>query len=110
MTHEELENYINGFQPQQREAIYKQIIDSELLAKAFETSEGKLILNSGVDLITSNVLQIVRYCSDNPPEDAVKRLYPFASEINTTYKLMTDWAKILIRGSEHKEKAIKKGR
>ena len=105
MTHDELESYINHFQEHQREAIFKQILDSELLAKAFETSEGKAILNNAVDLIASNVMQIVRYCSEGSAADAAIKVNPYANEINTTYKLMTDWAKTLIRGSEHKTKA-----
>lgn len=107
MTHEQLEAYISGFNENQRETVYKQILDAELLRKAFETSEGKMILNNSVDLITSNVMQIVRYCAENNPSDATMKIYPYAQEINTTYKLMTDWAKTLIRGSEHKERAEK---
>ena len=37
----------------------------------------------------------------------VAELINAGREINTTYKLMTDWAKILIRGGEHREKAEK---
>ena len=107
MTHEELENYISGFREHQREDIYKQIVDSELLAKAFETAEGKRILSSAVELITSNTIQIVRYCSEGPPAEATTKIYSYANEINTVFKLLNDWAKILIRGNEHKEKAGK---
>jgi hypothetical protein len=105
MTHEELEQYINNFQPNQREQIAKAIIDSELLRKAFETSEGKAILNSAVDLVSSNVNSIVRSCSKTAPEAASVEIYSHANEINTIYKLMTDWATILMRGTEHKDKA-----
>ena len=105
MTHDELSEYINKFQPNQRETIFKQILDSDLLAKAFETSEGRAVLNNAVDLIASNVTQIIRYCAESPPKDAVLSIYPHATEINTTYKLMQDWARILIEGSEHKFKA-----
>ena len=105
MTHEELENYINNFNENQRENVYKQIMDSELLRKAFETSEGKNILNSAVDLITQNVMTIVKNSSNRKTE--VSELICAGREINTAYKLMTDWAKILIRGGEHREKAEK---
>lgn len=107
MNHDTLEVYLEKFRENQREEIYKQIIDSELLRKAFETREGKLILGSAVDLITSNTIQIVRYCSEGKPADATAKIYPYASEINTVYKLMNDWAKILIRGGEHIEAAEK---
>ena len=107
MTHDELENYINGFRENQREVVYKQILDSEILAKAFSTSEGKLILDSAVDLITSNVMSIVKNCGDREVE--ITEVRDSAREINTTHKLMTDWAKILIRGNEHKNKIDKLG-
>jgi len=106
MRHDQLEGYINGFRENQREVVYKQIIDSELLEKAFSTSEGKLILDSAVDLIASNVMSIVSNCSG---EANIEKVMDSAVEINTTYKLMTDWAKILIRGSEHKDKINKLG-
>ncbi|MHC4525148.1 MAG: hypothetical protein ACYSU8_06400 [Planctomycetota bacterium] len=104
MTHEQLERYISKFHEHQRETIYKQILDSELLKTAFETREGKMILNNAVDLITSNVISIVTICSDGGENDALRK---HSTEINTTYKLMTEWAKIIIRGSEHKDKAEK---
>ena len=109
MTHDELENYINSFRENQRETVYKQIIDSDLLEKAFSTSEGKLILDSAVDLITSNVIKIVRQCAEVKPDKFETYVYPYAMEINIAYKLMTDWAKILIRGSEHKTNIDKLG-
>ena len=104
MTHDQLESYINNFNEHQRENVYKQIIDAELLRKAFETSEGKNILNSAVDLITQDVITIVRECSETGDDSKLKDA---VREINTTYKLMSDWAKILIRGGEHREKAEK---
>jgi hypothetical protein len=107
MTHDELENYINSFNEHQREAVYKHIIDSELLEKAFSTSEGKLILDSAVDLIASNVMKIVKECGNSAENEGLLR--DAAWEINTTYRIMTDWAKILIRGSEHKNKIDKLG-
>lgn len=102
MTHDELENYISHFKEHQREHILKQILDSELLEKAFSTSEGKLILNSAVDLIASNVMSIVKNCGEREVE--IVEVKDSAREINITYKLMADWAKILIRGNEHKNK------
>jgi hypothetical protein len=107
MDHYQLEEYINSFRDHQREEIYKQIIDSKLLRAAFESKEGKAILGNCVDLITNNVIQIVRYCSENSPQDATGHLYSLSQEINTAYKLMSEWAKTLIRGSQHTEKAEK---
>ena len=105
MTHDQLETYINRFQEHLREEVAKQVVDSSILQKAFDTPAGKQILSSAVDLIAADVRGIVKSCTD-PSKDIgdVKR---FADEINTTYKLILDWAKILIRGNEHKENAEK---
>jgi len=105
MTHDQLESYINNFGPNQREHVYKQIIDAELLRKAFESSEGKNILNSAVDLIAQNVMNIVHNCDGGTAgtDEVIKS----AHIINTSYKLMSDWARILIEGGNHREKAEK---
>ena len=112
MTHDQLESYINNFGPNQREHVYKQIIDAELLRKAFESSEGKNILNSAVDLIAQNVMNIVRNCSAptrtlNGGTAGNDEVLKSAHIINTSYKLMSDWARILIEGGNHREKAEK---
>ena len=105
MTHDQLESYINNFGPNQREHVYKQIIDAELLRKAFESADGKNILNSAVDLITNNVIKLVKECCTETGDD--EKLKIAAREINTIYKLMCDWAMILTSGSKHREKAEK---
>ena len=99
MTHDELEEYINKFHPNKREAVLKSILDSELLEKAFSTAEGKAILNGAADLITANVMKIVKGSMTTELNGVVEA----AQEISTTHKLMTEWANILIRGSEHKK-------
>ena len=101
MTHEELGNYINGLPEIVRESALKEILDSDILAKAFETKDGRAILNSAADLIASDVMQIVRACTGQKSE---KLIVEASTEINTTYKLMTDWAKILIKGTDHRNK------
>ena len=105
MKHDELEDYINSFQFHQREVVYKQILDSEILEKAFSTTEGKLILNSAVDIITSNILKILDACIEKSDgDDLIADIYKHAAEINLAHKMMTEWAKILISGNGHKTK------
>ena len=106
MTHEELENYINNFRPEQRETVLKEILDSDILAKAFETKEGRVILNSAVDLISDNVMKIVKLAVESRDENPY--IVQTAREINTIYKLMTDWAAILTSGEGHKDKIKEK--
>lgn len=105
MTHEELEAYINNFHEVHRDTVYKEIIDSELLAKVFSMPEGKLILNSAVDLISADIMKITAACVKEDFD--YTKIVPLAYEINTTYKLMTEWARVLIKGDEHKQKATK---
>jgi hypothetical protein len=108
VTHDQLSEYINRFKEHNRETIAKQIIDSDLLARAFDTTEGKQILNSAIDLIASDVIGIVKLCTET--DDQFKqtcKIVDKAVEINTTYKLMKDWANILLIGREHKEQAEK---
>ena len=86
-----------------RESALKEILDSQILSEAFSTKDGKAILNSAADLIADNVMQIIRACTgDNGV--AQEGVQKNGREINTTYKLMTDWAKIIMRGQEHKSK------
>ena len=101
MKHDELEDYINSFQFHQREVVYKQILDSEILEKAFSTTEGKLILNSAVDIITGNILKILDACLE---DEAAAKIYKYTDEVNLAHKMMTEWAKILISGNGHKTK------
>ena len=105
MTHEDLENYINGFPEIVRESVLKEILDSDILVKAFETKEGKTILSSAAELINSNVMGIVAICNNtDKAEERDLVLKDLGNEINITYKLMVDWAKILIKGTDHRNK------
>jgi len=107
MTNNQLVNYINKFKDHQREEIYKKIVDSQLLQKAFETTEGKQILSGAIELITTNILQIVSGCCESVPGESNVKIYQCATEINTAYKLISDWARIIAHGEDHIKNAEK---
>ena len=103
ISHDELLDYLNNFKENQREAVYKAILDSNILESAFDTPEGKVILNNPIDVITDNVIKIVLACTDNKKTEAAQRVYPMALEINLAHKLLTKWARILSEGTKHKK-------
>ena len=71
---------------------------------AFSTSAGKLILNSAVDMITSNVIAIVNICRREPPEKAKEMIIIPANEISIADKMLKKWSDIMTKGDEHSEK------
>ena len=103
-SHEDLMRYLNNFKEEQREVIYKAILDSDMLEKALSSQEGKLVLNNAIEVIASNVISIVMTCSDKAPDEAAKEIYPKCLEINLAHKLMSNWAKIFVTGLKHKTK------
>jgi hypothetical protein len=108
MTHEELENYINDQPYIMRDTIFKEILDSDLLEKAFNTEAGKQILNSAVDIMTNSISKIIRACIDKQDiGNKINIIERESSQIDFADKMLREWAKILLRGSEHKDK-IKK--
>ena len=111
ITHDDLLEYLNRFKDEQREVVYKSILDSDILEKAFLQPEGKLILNQMVDVVTSNVINIIQKCADKDPKTASPAVYSHCMEINLAYKMLVGWAKILGAGKDHKKriKEIKNG-
>jgi hypothetical protein len=106
ISNEDLVEYLKNFNTNQKVDIYKSILDSEIIKKAFATPESKLILSSVVELVTSDILSIVAMCADKEPETAAKAIYPKCMEINLAYKLLAQWGKYL---QKEKKKEIKNG-
>ena len=106
IAHDKLEKYILTFRPSLQEVIWKNILDSNAQEKTLSSDAGRLLLNSVADSIAGNVLKIVDACIENPPEKI--DIYRYAIEINVAYKMVNEWSKTEIRGSEHKDK-IEKG-
>ena len=95
ISNEDLVEYLKDFNTNQKVEIYKSILDSEIVKKAFASPESKLILSSVVELVTADILQIVAMCADKDPEAASKAVYPKCMEVNLAYKLLAQWGKFL---------------
>lgn len=108
ISHEDLVNYLSGFKSEQAENVYKAILDCDMLENAFSTTEGKLVLNQVVEIVTANVISIVSICVESNPEEASSKIYPKCLEIGLAHKTLVGWAKILSAGTDHKKKIIKK--
>ena len=107
-THDQLVDYLNGFQGAQRETIYKSILDSNILEDAFLTPEGKILLNQTIDIITNNVIKIITECVATEPAKAALTVYPYCMEIGLAHKTLVSWAKVLASGDKHKKIINKK--
>ena len=95
ISNEDLVEYLRNFNLNQKANIYKSLLDSEIIKKAFAAPESKLILSSVVDIITNDVLNIVTMCADKEPQEAAKAVYPKCMEINLAFKLLSQWGKTL---------------
>jgi len=104
ISHEKILDYLSGFKDEQRETIYKAIVDGNLLEGAFSTTEGKLILGDIFELIATNVINIVAQCTDKSPGKAAEAVYPYCMEIGVAHKILLNWAKILTKSDTHKKK------
>ena len=93
ISNEDLVEYLRDFGTKQKVDIYEQMLNSQIVKKALNFPEVKLILSSVVELITADVLSIVTTCQDKEPEEAAKLIYPKCMEINLAYKLLAQWAK-----------------
>jgi len=101
----DLEEYVYKFANEiERENVLKQILESDILAQVFETTEEKIVLNSCVDMIKDRTMAIVRLCiSDKPDAIKIEDVTNMAMTINVTYNIMKNWATILSKVIEHKD-------
>ena len=93
LSNEDLVEYLKNFSSNQGADIYKMILDSEIVKKAFAAPESKLILSSVADTIKSNILAAITICADNEPKKAAELIYPKCFEIHYAFKLLAQWGK-----------------
>ena len=107
----DLEDYVSKFNDEvQRENVLKQILEADILEKVFETTEGKVVLNSCVDMIRDNTMKIVSVCiNDKPIEDKWEAVELMSMEIKVIEIMMRKWATMLMKGKAHKG-SIKKNK
>lgn len=105
-TNTELSNYISFFAENQREYVLKEILESELLQKFLNTTEGRLILNNVVDSIRDNTMQIVALSVEGFKKNTDK-IEQASLQINLAYKFMYQIASTATKGEEHTKKMKK---
>jgi hypothetical protein len=108
-SNEDLINYVSLFKDQQREYVLKQILESDILARFMDTSEGRLILGTVVDDITANTMNIISAATSDKPDKSVPEITNYAREINVAYRFMHRLAEIATKGDAHAE-GIKKAK
>jgi hypothetical protein len=97
-TNDDLINYVSLFKDQQREYVLKQILESDILARFMDTSEGRLLLGTVVDDIASNMAGIVDAATK---EESLDLIADYARKINVAYRFMHRLAAIAVGGKTH---------
>lgn len=100
-----IQDYVNTFHENNRDAVVAQIMKSRLIKSAFETEVGKALMNSVIDNIYSKIASIVGMCTEGNAEIRVGKMEQLASEVHVAYNLLRQWAQILMEGEKH-EKAM----
>lgn len=99
-TNQELGEYVSRFTDMQRENVLKQLLEQDILARFLATSEGRLVVNSVVDGITRDTMEIVRL-SVSDDEMTLSKMERVAQRIHTAYTFMYGIAKLAVDGEEH---------
>uniref|UniRef100_A0A6H1ZMI0 Uncharacterized protein n=1 Tax=viral metagenome TaxID=1070528 RepID=A0A6H1ZMI0_9ZZZZ len=120
MTHQitgsQLQEYLDGFsqgfqhtvRPMIREAVLKQITDSEFLRSAFSTPEGVALFNHGLERIAVEVGKIIEKSIAGVTAKTAEKIVPHAQHIKIIYDMMESWAKTYDSGQKHIQNAKKK--
>jgi len=101
-SNEDLSNYITKFSDEQRESVLKQIVESELIQKFLDTTEGRLVLDGTVDLIRDCTMKIVSL-SLNGFEKNLAEIKQSALQIDVAHKFMHRIASTVMSGEAHAE-------
>jgi len=119
MTHQitgsELQEYLDkfaqGFQytvrPMIKEAVLKQITDSEFLRSAFGTPEGVALFNHGLERIAIEVGKIIEKSAGGVTIKTAEKIIPHSQNIKIIYDMMESWAKTYDSGQKHIHNAKK---
>ena len=105
-TNQDLKNYITRFKDEQREYVLNTILEADLLRNFLNTIGGRLIINSAVDSINSQITNMLNLCLQ-PPEKVREEIMRSALIVNVTYDFIRRMAVIADQAEEH-EKAMAK--
>uniref|UniRef100_A0A6M3KXH2 Uncharacterized protein n=1 Tax=viral metagenome TaxID=1070528 RepID=A0A6M3KXH2_9ZZZZ len=104
---QELSDYIRLFDTAEaRENVVKELMASKILNDFLNTTHGRLILNSTIDGVRSNMMKIVRLSIENAAKNTGE-ITQSALQINVAYDFMHGIATTLTRGEDHETKMRK---
>ena len=104
---QELSDYIRLFDTAEaRENVVKELMAAKILNDFLGTTHGRLLLNSTIDGIRSNMMKIVRLSIEGIDPNREK-ITQAALQINVAYDFMHGIATTLTRGEEHETKMRK---
>jgi len=103
--------YVNRFPEDSRDVVVEQIMKGRVLKQAMSTIAGKAILNSAIDDIHKGLVAIINLCISEKKldkEDLGLKIEQYAHNIQVTYRLMQQWAQMIIDNDRHEEAMKKK--
>lgn len=106
-TNQELGEYVSRFTDIQRDNVLKQLLEQDILARFLATSEGRLVLNSVVDGIARDTMEIVRL-SISGDDMSLCKMEKVAQRIHAAFSFMHGIATIAITGEDHVAKIRKR--
>jgi len=98
-----IEDYINSFTEQTRDAVMSEILKSRVIKQALDTPQGKGLLNSVVDSIRDKTKAIIGAASGDIKATQLEKIRVLAQEIHIMYHLLRTWADLLKEGEKHEE-------
>lgn len=110
---EELSEYISKFDTAEaRESVVKELMTAKILSDFLETTHGRLVLNSTIDAVKSNMMKIVRLAVENadnsyPDPSFINQIVQAALQINVAYDFMHGIVTMLTRGDDHEARMKK---
>jgi hypothetical protein len=97
----ELSSYIQNFDTAEaRENVVRELMASKILSEFLETTHGRLVLNSTIDAVRSNMMKIVRLSIEGAQKN-VDEITQAALQINVAYDFMYGIATTLTMGEDH---------
>ena len=99
--HFDLQEYLNSIPAKQREAVFAAIMSADILKAAFETPQGKAILNEAVNVVNDSVGKIVALAISGFDDNA-KAIKQACMEIKIAEAMMRRWGGIIQQGEDIK--------
>lgn len=98
--------YVARFPEDQHETVLKQVLIGKSLETAFMSPQGKAILSSCVDGISTKISELLALTEKDPGRND-KAIWKACMEIRLIRKFMTEWATMINTKHEHEETAKK---